>query len=123
MTLRLPPLLFTLLVAACSAQAPSSGSGTVAPTASGRSTALARPRDLPEAVRQLTARGPETRLIAPGTRPGSKVVRILDGNAEVMIARSNPDGTVSTRCVDSGEGAQAFLDETPAAGDIVRAAQ
>jgi hypothetical protein len=42
------------------------------------------------------------------------VVHIRDGFAEVLVARANPDGTVSTRCVDSAEAADAFLNETPA---------
>lgn len=116
------PLLM-LLAVACSAQAPAGASSAVAPKGAGRATALAKPQDVPEAVGQLTARGPETREVTPGVLPGSRVVRIVDGNAEVMVARSNPDGSVSTRCVDSAEGAREFLEEKTATTDTVRAEQ
>jgi hypothetical protein len=117
------PAVLLLLAAACSAQAPAGPASTKAPRVDGRSTALARSPDVPEAVRQLTARGPETREVTEGRIAGSRVVRIRDGNAEVMVARTNQDGSVSTRCVDSAEGAQAFLGEKPVAAGAVRAAQ
>ena len=115
--------LLLLLAAACSGQAPAGPANAVTPRGAGRSTALARTPDVPEAVRQLTARGPETRDVTEGPTAGSRVVRIRDGNAEVIVARTNPDGSVSTRCVDSAEGAQAFLGEKPVTTGTVRAAQ
>jgi hypothetical protein len=116
------PLLL-LLAAACSAQAPAAPASAVTPKAAGRATTLARAPDVPEAVRQLTARGAETREVTEGRTAGSRVFRIREGNAEVMVARTNPDGSVSTRCVDSAEGAQAFLEEKPVTAGTVRAAQ
>jgi hypothetical protein len=70
----------------------------------------------------LTRRDPADREVTVG-RDGSRLVRLRDGHAEVMVARSNPDGSVSTRCVDSGDAAEAFLNEAPAAAPAARAAQ
>ncbi len=60
--------------------------------------------------------------MAPGRRPGSQVMRIREGFSEVILAKTNADGTVSTRCVDSPEGAEAFLDDPSPSGRI-KAAQ
>jgi hypothetical protein len=76
-----------------------------------------------ENVRQLTARGPENLEISEGPVRGSKVIRVRSGYSEVILARTNPDGTVSTRCVESGEGADEFLDGTSPSTSLTRAAQ
>jgi hypothetical protein len=105
----LPILLF--LFAACSANAPTS----VAPQAvkaTGSASAVAATGDLRGSIRLLTSREPGNLEIAKGRLPGSQLVRIREGYAEVVLAKTNPDGTVSTRCVDSPEGADAFLNDT-----------
>jgi hypothetical protein len=106
---RLPSLL--LVLAACSAGAPT---GAVPPTAKGTAAAsrLAAAGDLRGSVHLLTTRAPENLDVSDGPLPGSRVVRVRQGYGEVMLAKTNSDGTVSTRCVDSPEGADAFLNET-----------
>jgi hypothetical protein len=104
------PILLCLL-AACSANTPT----PVAPPAvkaPGGAATLAVPGDLRGSIRLLTAREPGSLEVSKGRLPGSQVVRIRDGYAEVLLAKTNPDGTVSTGCVDSAEGAEAFLNDT-----------
>jgi len=110
-------VLLVLLTAGCAAQAPDDASSK----APARSAALAKPLDVPTAVGQLGSRSPQGREVLEGPVPGSRLVRITDGHAEVVIARSNPDGTVSTRCVDSAEDARAFLEGTSEAASAPRA--
>lgn len=111
------PVLLALLAAGCAAQPPDAPAAKAPP----RSAALAKPMDVPEAVGQLGSRSPEGREVVEGSLPGSRLVRIRDGHAEVVIARANPDGTVSTRCVDSAEDARAFLEGTSEAASAPRA--
>lgn len=100
-----------LLLAACSAEAPPTAIS--APSgARGPATGLTTAADIRESVRQLTARGADNLEVSPGPLPGSQVMRIRAGYGEVLIAKTSPDGTVSTRCVDSAEGADAFLNST-----------
>jgi len=99
------------LLAACS----DNGSPAIsAPSpARGPATGLTTASDIQGHVRQLTARTPDNVEVSEGPVPGSRIVRIRGGYSEVVLARTNPDGTVSTRCVDSANGAEAFLSETP----------
>lgn len=60
----------------------------------------------------LTTRDAQYLEVSQGAFPGSQLRRVQQGFGEVVLAKTNPDGTVSTRCVDSPEGAEAFLDET-----------
>jgi hypothetical protein len=99
-----------VLLAACSANGPDSANYAV-PKAAARASVLAAAPDIHESVRQLTSRGPENVDIGPGPVPGSLVMRIHAGFSEVLLAKTNPDGTISTRCVDSPGGA----DTTPSA--------
>jgi hypothetical protein len=118
---RLIPLpLALLLLVGCSAN-PSASS--VPPGAKGsRAAGLAAAGDVRGSVRILTSRAPENLEVSKGPLPGSQVVRVREGFGEVVLAKTNPDGTVSTRCVDSPEGADAFLDETTSSG-LTKAAQ
>lgn len=52
-----------------------------------------------DSVRRLTAKGPATYQTQDGPVPGSKVVTIREGNAMVLVATPNADGTVTRRCV------------------------
>jgi hypothetical protein len=83
---------------------------------------LASTGDLRGSIRMLTSRAQENLEASPGHRPGTQLVRIREGFAEVVLAKTNADGTVSTRCVDSPEGADAFLNDPSPAGRI-KAAQ
>jgi hypothetical protein len=114
------PLLL-LLLAACSANAPNPAVPAAA-KARGGATGLAGAPDLRESVRTLTSRGAENLEVSAGPIPGSRVVRIKGGYSEVFLAKINPDGTVSTRCVDSSDGAEAFLKET-SPSTVAKAAQ
>ncbi len=99
------------LLAACSPNAP--GPAISAPSPAGGPTArLTAAPDIHESVRQLTARGPDNLDISAGPVAGTRIIRIRAGYSEVVLARTNADGTVSTRCVDSAPGAEAFLGET-----------
>jgi len=117
--IRLPILLVGL--AACSAGAPT---GVIPPPAKGSAVAsrLAGTGDLRGSVHVLTTRAPENLEVSDGPLPGSRLVRVRQGYGEVVLAKTNPDGTVSTRCVDSPEGADAFLDN-PSTPKLVKAAQ
>jgi hypothetical protein len=108
--------LLSLAFAACSANAPDQPALSASKLPLGRASTALRANDVPESVRQLSSRAPENREESAGPTPGSRLVRIRDGFAEVLVGRANPDGTVSTRCVDSGEAADAFLNETPSSG-------
>lgn len=65
-----------------------------------------------ESVASLTAKGPETLERVARPTPGSPLSVIRHGNAEVLIAKKNPDGTVTRRCVSSVGEADAFLGGT-----------
>lgn len=123
MTARRPtalPILLSLL-AACSANAPTSPAPP-AVEAAGSASALSVAGDLRGSIRLLTAREPGNLEVTKGRLPGSQLVRIREGYAQVILAKTNPDGTVSTRCVDSPEGADAFLNDTTPS-HLVKAAQ
>jgi hypothetical protein len=112
-------LLF--LLAGCSpGAAPSAASSAAKGTA--RASALAATGDLRGSIHLLTSRAPENLEVSTGNRPGSQLVRVREGFGEVVLAKTNADGTVSTRCVDSPEGADAFLDDPSPSGRI-KAAQ
>jgi hypothetical protein len=66
-----------------------------------------------ESVRSLTARGEETVLRTAGPTPGSTMTTIVSGNAEVVLARKNADGTQTQRCVGSAAEAFAFTNAAP----------
>jgi len=63
-----------------------------------------------EALRIATARAPgkTERVAAPG---GGQLDRVVlgDGYRHVAVGRLEPDGTVSTACVDSASQAETFL--------------
>ncbi len=99
-----------VLAAACSANSPTRANS--AALARGSGSNLTASPDIRESVRQLTARGAENLDISPGAVAGSKIIRIRNGYSEVLLARTNADGTVSTACVDSPGGADAFLSST-----------
>jgi hypothetical protein len=46
----------------------------------------------------------------PSARAGARAARVRTGFGEVMAARVGPDGEVGTRCLESAEGAKAFLE-------------
>jgi hypothetical protein len=116
---RVLPLTSLLVLCACSAGAP----GTSAPlnarrTGAGDTSAV----DVRQSVSALTSRAAGNMEVSAGPLPGSKLLRIRGGYNEVILARANPDGSFSTRCVDSADGADAFLNDTAPVG-IVKAAQ
>jgi hypothetical protein len=114
--------LLSLAFAACSANVPDQPALAASNVPPGRVATALRANDVAESVRQLSSRARENREESAGPTPGSRLVRIRDGFAEVLVGRANPDGTVSTRCVDSGEAADAFLNEAPSSA-LVKAEQ
>ena len=74
--------------------------------------ALSAQPTVEQSVRALTARGGDT--VEHSTTPsGATVTTIRQGNAEVLVARKNNDGTVSKRCVSSAGEADAFFNAAP----------
>ncbi len=76
--------------------------------------ALSAQPTVEQSVRALTARGEGT--VERSTTPsGATITTVREGNAEVLLARKNSDGTVSTRCISSSTEAEAFLNAAPVA--------
>jgi hypothetical protein len=105
----LPLLLLPLC--ACSANAPTPGASSSV-NARGTSPGLTAAPDVRETVRVLSSRAQENLEVSEGPVPGSRLLRIKEGFGEVIIGKTNRDGSVSTRCVDSAAGADAFLNNT-----------
>lgn len=104
------PLLVCLL-GGCSANAPSPAAASSV-KARGTAAGLTAGSDIRDSVRVLSSRAQENLDVSEGPVPGSRLLRIRQGFGEVFIAKTNPDGSVSTRCVDSAAGADAFLSST-----------
>jgi hypothetical protein len=69
------------------------------------------PEDVQRMVRQVSpmlSRSQVNVRVVKAAR-GGKHAELLDGFQNVIMARTNPDGTVSHRCVDSEEEAALFL--------------
>ena len=113
--------LCLLLLAACSANPSASAASSPAAKKPG-AAALAASGDVRGSVRMLTTRDERNLEVSQGPLPGSQLRRVQQGFGEVFLAKTNADGTVSTRCVDSPEGADAFLNETSSSA-LTKAAQ
>jgi len=101
-----PALTALLLFSACAL-----GPEEIASPATAQAGLSAARPTVRETVASLTAKGPETvERVA-----GSNMSVIRHGNAEVLIAKKNPDGTVTRRCVSSTLEADAFLGAAPKA--------
>ena len=98
--------LALLLLGGCSAGTHAPGLSATAPPRSGGLVSAAA---IPAVVGELTSRAPENVQVTAGPIPGSKLMRIQSGFGEVMLGRANPDGSFSTRCVESAQAADAFL--------------
>lgn len=84
------PVLWLSLCAACS--------GTALDKAPSSSASLAS-SELRAKVRLLTAK--ETATPVPG--PGSLQIYKVQHGSQVVVAKTNPDGTVTTKCVESAD--------------------
>ena len=84
------PLLCLLACAACS--------GTAKSNAPSTSSALAS-SDLRAKVRALTAK----EAAAPVPGPGNLQIYKVEQGSQVVVAKTNPDGTLTTKCVESGD--------------------
>ncbi len=63
-----------------------------------------------EAVRAATTRSASPTEVVPSPNGGQlKRVNLGEGYQHVVVGRLEPDGTVSTACVDSAPQAEAFL--------------
>ena len=114
------PLLL-LILGACSASAPSASLSATAQKRGGAAALTSAP-SVRESAHALTSHEPGNLEVSQGPVQGSQHVRVVSGYSEVVLARTNPDGTVSTRCVDTPGGADEFLDGTSPSG-LVKAAQ
>jgi hypothetical protein len=89
--MRAPSQVFWLsLCAACG--------GTAFDKAPAPSASLVK-TDVREKVRQLTAKETATPVAGPG---GLHVYKVEQGS-QVVVAKTNPDGTLSTKCVESAD--------------------
>ncbi len=93
------------LLAGCSGTQPD------APAADARATAAAgvsSSEQLHQAVSRLTSRRPEGTQVTHG--PGDRrSFTVQQGLGQVIVARTNPDGTVSAKCVESEAASREFL--------------
>jgi hypothetical protein len=56
-----------------------------------------------------------TNLAAIPSPPGYQVFKVQEGVGHVVVARTNPDGTVTAKCLDSPD--DGFLDEAAPPGN------
>jgi hypothetical protein len=96
------PLLGLIVCASCT------GAGLEKPTSPSKSVESAAVRD---AVRRLTAKD----AARPSPSAAGLQVFKVDQSSQVVVAKTNPDGTVTAKCVESAD--DAFLDEAPAGSD------
>jgi hypothetical protein len=90
-------LVAILIAAACS--------GTAAPVSPDGRKFSSAPREpasaeLQSAVRRLTDRSGANTTVSTGAN-GIRVYHASQGMGEVVVARTNPDGTVTAKCVSS----------------------
>ena len=97
---RCASLALLIIVSSCATEAD-------APVAT-QAQALSAQPTVEQSIRDLTARGEGT-FERSTTPSGATVSTIRQGNAEVLIARKNTDGTVSKRCVSSSTEAETFF--------------
>jgi hypothetical protein len=91
----------SLAAAACSSAAPPSGG-------SAKSIVKAPSGDLHDTVRRLTARQAGSAVPAPGPG-GYQIFQVQEGGSQVVVGKTNADGTVTAKCVDSPD--DSFLDD------------
>jgi hypothetical protein len=102
------------MIIACSGAAP--GEHPVAAPAS-----LQTPKpteDIHQIVGRLTSRGAGNTEVTEGPG-GIRLFQVRQGLGEVVLARTNSDGSVSTKCVSSADDSRNFLgDETSQHGSV-----
>ena len=97
------------------------GCGGAVPPAPEASAATAKPAAVSpammEAVRQATDRS-QLRVDTVTLPSGERLKRasLGSGYQHVVLGRRNADGTLSTACINTAPGAEAFLSGTPGAG-------
>jgi hypothetical protein len=95
------------LLAGCSGTAPGQkpAAGANAPKAAAQ--APAQKEDIHQIVGRLTSRS-QTNQVTEGPG-GVRVYKIEQGMGQVVVARTNSDGTVSAKCVESADDSRSFL--------------
>jgi hypothetical protein len=117
----LGPLLAVVYLSLAACAPPPTPTPTPASAPAAKVAAAAVTSDVRQVVRALTSRSADDLERSSGGSPGAQVIRIRGGFNEVLVARINSDGSTSTRCVDTAEGAEAFLgDDTPSAPAVLR---
>jgi hypothetical protein len=94
------------LLAGCSGTAP----GQMPAAASAQAAAAQAPaqkEDIHQIVGRLTSRS-QTNQVTEGPG-GVRVYKIEQGMGQVVVARTNSDGTVSAKCVESADDSRSFL--------------
>jgi hypothetical protein len=110
--MRLASLWFGLssTLIACSGTAPGQK-----PAAAPAAATLVKPaEDVHQIVRRLTSRTGANTEVTEGPA-GIRVFQINQGMGQVVLARTNSDGSVSTKCVESEDESRAFLGNEPGA--------
>lgn len=80
----------------------------VGPSGQKPAAALTVRSDLRDTVRRITSRD-GTGLQLTADRPdGTRIYKVTQGLGQVIVAKTNPDGTVSAKCVESAE--DGFID-------------
>jgi hypothetical protein len=97
-----------LLIVSSLAAAAACSSAATPPGASSKALTKSPSGDLHDTVRRLTARQPGGAVATPGPG-GYQVFKVQEGGAQVVVGRTNPDGTVTAKCVDSPD--DTFLDD------------
>jgi hypothetical protein len=91
------------LLAACTGTAPGPHQGPVAAAPQVPVPA----KDIHEIVGRLTSRAAATQVTeGPG---GVRIYQVQQGMGQVVVARTNSDGTVSAKCVESADDSRSFL--------------
>jgi hypothetical protein len=108
----LPPLGVALLLGSCAGAPPPvedpASPALQAKAAAGRSAAAIAAPDLHATVGRLTSRTGADR-VETVRADGVHVVTFSQGFSQVVLARTNPDGSVTTKCVDSEQASRDFL--------------
>jgi hypothetical protein len=92
-----------LMLAACSGESPARSSAAAA------TPAPAAKSSLRASVQRITSRGGEGIQMTERT-DGTRIYHVTQGLGQVIVAKTNADGTVSAKCVESAD--DSFLDGT-----------
>ena len=114
--LRVGAVALTLSLCSCDA-GPDEANATPPGTVATSTAALNADPTFHESVRALTAKTPGSIERSAGPNPGSTLLTIHHGNAEVVVGTVNADGSTTKRCVSSPAEADAPVAAAPKRAD------